>query len=492
MHEVAGVAVPHPAEVFIGGEWVQGDGGSRSIVSPSSEQVITKVALPSVAQAEAAVRAAHDDGLRGWARTAVEDRATAVRRLCDLLEERLADMDLLWAAEAGMPVRYSHTLHTFGAVGAWNAAIAAAADALVDDRRPGPLGAVLVRREPAGVVVGVMAYNGPLVTMATKIIPALLAGCPVVVKAAAESQLIMRVVAECARRAQLPPGTLSVLCADAAVGRALTADPRVDLVSLTGGRLTAQEIIRATASRFARTHLELGGKSAALLLPDADIDRALRTLVPGATSGTGQVCALLSRVLVPETRRNEIVEAMSAAWAELTVGDPFDQDTRIGPLASPAALERTERFLSRAIADGGRVAFGGRRPEGMNTGWYFEPTIVTDVARDSDLARNEVFGPITAVMTYADVDDAIALANDTNYGLAATVYTSDRAAGLACAARLRAGSVGVNAFGPDVTAPWGGRGGSGWGREGGPEGIREFTELKQIVLGADLDEEDAT
>lgn len=482
-------AALHADDILLGGDWVPGEGGRHAVVSPATEEPITEVALPSVAQAEAAVALAHDRGLSAWAVTPVPARVGSVRRMCDLIEERLPQLGLLWAAEAGMPVRYSRTLHKFGAAGAWNAAIAAAEDALADERRPGAMGDVVVRREPAGVVVGVMAYNGPVVTFGTKIVPALLAGCPVVVKAAPESQLVMRVVAECARQAGLPPGTLSVLCADAEVGRALTADPRVDLVSLTGGRATAQEIIRATAPRFARTHLELGGKSAAVILPDADLGLTLRTLTPGATSGTGQVCALLTRILVPQERHDEVVEALRTAWAGLTIGDPLDPDTRIGPMANPAALERTARFVARAVDEGGRIVHGGRRPEGMDVGWYFEPTIVTDVARDSHLARNEVFGPVTAVMTYSDVDDAVALANDTDYGLAATVYTRDRAAAMDCAARLRAGSVGINAFGPDVTAPWGGRGGSGWGREGGPEGIHEFTELKQVVLGPGLDEE---
>lgn len=347
------------------------------------------------------------------------------------------------------------------------------------------MGEVLLRREPAGVVVGVMAYNGPLVTMGTKIIPALLAGCPVVVKAAPESQLVLRMVADCAAQA-LPEGALSILCGEADLGRALTRDPRVDMVSLTGGHAAAQDIIEATRARLARTHLELGGKSAALILPDADLDRALRTLVPGATSGTGQVCALLSRVLVPESRHDEVVDALAQHWSALTIGDPLDTETAIGPLANRAAFERTMRAVDQARAEGGRVVTGGSRPAGRERGWFFEPTIVTAVGRESTLARREVFGPVTAVMTYADIDDAIDLANATDYGLAATVYTADRELGLACAARLQAGSIGLNAYGPDVTAPWGGRKGSGWGREGGAEGLWEFTELKQIVLGPGL------
>jgi acyl-CoA reductase-like NAD-dependent aldehyde dehydrogenase len=487
--DTASLVVPHADEVYLGGAWVAGDGGRQPVVSPSTELVVAEVALPSAGQAHAAVGAAQHDGLRHWARLPVADRVAAVRRMCDLLEERLEEIGRLWAAEAGMALRYSKNLHRFGAVVAWGSALAAAEEALTDQWRPGASGALLVRREPAGVVVGVMAYNGPLVTLGTKIIPALLAGCPVVVKAAPESHLVMRVVAECAERADLPPGTLSILSGDAELGRALTADRRVDLVSLTGGHRAAQDIIDATRDRFARTHLELGGKSSALILPDADIERTMRTLMPGAAAGAGQVCALLTRVLVPDSRHDEVVEAMRSVWSRLVVGDPFHPDTQIGPLANPAALERTERFMAIALDEGGEVVVGGRRPRGLRTGWYYEPTIVTHVARDSHLAHNEVFGPITAVMTYSDVEDGVALANDTVYGLAATVYTGDRALGLDCASRIRAGSVGLNVFGPDLTAPWGGRGASGWGREGGPEGILEFTELKQVVVGPGLENE---
>jgi acyl-CoA reductase-like NAD-dependent aldehyde dehydrogenase len=477
---------PHLAEVYLAGRWTAGQGGTEKVVSPSTGEFVAEVALPSVEQGRAAVTAAHEHGLSGWATTPLAERLAAVLRLCDLLESRLDDMGRVWALEAGMPIRYSRTLHKFGAVGAWTASIAAAEDALREERRAGPMGEVLVRREPAGVVVGILAYNGPLVTMATKIIPALLAGCPVIVKAAPESHLIMRIVATCAEEAGLPPGTLTIFTGPADVAQELTRDPRVDLVSLTGGQATARDIIDATAPRFARTHLELGGKSAALILPDADLAQVLRSLTPGATSGTGQVCALLSRILVPESRHDEIVEALRAAWSRLVIGDPLDPQTNIGPLANRAALDRTQSFFTRAVAEGGTVVVGGGAPSGREGTLYWEPTILTDVARDSFLARNEVFGPITALMTYTDLDDAIALVNDTEFGLAASVYTQDRGAAMTCAERIRAGSVALNGFGPDVTVPWGGRARSGWGREGGAEGIHEFTEIKQILVGPGL------
>ncbi len=480
--EAAGMDIPHPDDVFVAGAWVAGSGGRRAIVSPATEEVVAEVALPSSTDAAAAVEAARTNGLSKWASTTVAERVEVVRRFCDLLEAQLRPMEAVWAAEAGMPIRYSRTLHKFGAVGAWTTLLASATDVLAEQRRESPLGPVTVSREPAGVVVGIMSYNGPLVTVASKIIPALLAGCPVIVKGALESQLILRLVAECASQAGFPAGALSILCGDADLGQRLTADPDVDMVSLTGGRVAAQAIIDATRGRFARTHLELGGKSPALILDDAPLDSVLRSLVPGATSGTGQVCALLSRVIVPRRRHDEILTAMRDAWNALVIGDPLEPKTQIGPLISQAAVDRSSDFIARATSEGAEIVAGGRRPEGFAKGWYFEPTLVTGVDHESYLAQNEVFGPVTAVLTYEDEAEGLRLANETSYGLAATVYSGDRDRGEWFARQIRAGSVAVNTYGPTLTAPFGGMKGSGWGREAGPEGILEFTELKQIVV----------
>ncbi len=481
--EVAGVGVPHPDEVFVAGEWAPAGDATHAVTSPATGQTVAELGLPSEKNGLSAVDAARVLGLASWGGLPVAARVETCARFCALLESRLAEMETVWAVEAGMPVRYSRTLHRFGAIGAWTTALAAAQDLLRDDARSSPLGDVVVRREPAGVVVAIMSYNGPLVTMATKVIPALLAGCPVIVKGAIESQLIMRIVADCAAAARFPAGALSILCGDADLGRLLAASPHVDMVSLTGGRTAAQEIIELTRQRFARTHLELGGKSPALILDDAPTKSVLKSLLPGATSGTGQVCALLSRILVSKSRHDEVVDQLQRAWEGLRIGDPLDPKTKIGPVSTPAALERTERFIGRAVAEGARVVAGGERPEGFDAGWYFEPTLITDVGEGSDLAQNEVFGPVTAVLTYEDLEDGLRLANDTSFGLAATVYTGDREKGIECASRIRAGSVAINTYGPTLTAPYGGMKGSGWGREAGPEGILEFTELKQIVLG---------
>lgn len=481
--KVAGVTVPHADAVYVGGDWISATGRPFHVVSPSTEESAGEVLLPAAEEADTAVAAAHEHGRDAWGSMTVAARVAVCTRFCERLEDRLEDLGAVWAVEAGMPVRYSSTLHKYAAVAAWRSALNSVEDALRSDVRSSPLGEVVVQREPVGVVLAIMAYNGPLVTVATKVLPALLAGCPVIVKAAEASQLTMRIVAECAADAGFPSGVLSILCSDVAVAERLTADPRVDMVSLTGGRNAAQEIIENTRGRFARTHLELGGKSPALILDDAPIDRVLKSLVPGATGGTGQVCALLSRVLVSERRHDELVEQMRAAWQDLRIGDPLDPKTRVGPLLDRVARERTEGFVERAIAAGGQVVSGGRRPPEFDKGYYYEPTLVTEAAPDAEVVQDEVFGPVTVVQTYRDLDDGIRLANDTGFGLASSVYTTDRAVALEVASAVVAGSVAINTFGPSVTAPFGGRKGSGWGRESGPEGIQEFTELKQVVIG---------
>ncbi len=484
--ELVAATVGHLDEVYMAGEWIAGDGGTYDVVSPSTEEVIASVSLPSLAQADRAIQLAHDLGQQSWSRVPVAERVEAVRRFCVAMEARFSQIAVAWALEAGAPVRYSKTLHRYAAAGAWQTALDCAVEALADVRRATPLGEVIVRREPVGVVVGVMAYNGPVVTVASKVIPALLAGCPVVVKAAPESQLVMRLLADCADEAGFPAGTLTLFAGDIDLGRRLTAHEQTDLVSLTGGTRAAQEIIDATRNRFARTHLELGGKSPALILEDAPVAETLRTLVAGATGGTGQLCALLSRILIPRSQWDEWLGALTEAWSKINVGDPLAPETLVGPLANAAARDRTESFVATARTEGATVASGGRRPPDLPTGYYYEPTLLVDVHRDSTLATTEVFGPATAVIAYDDLDDGIALANATTYGLAASVYTADREKAWYCAERIESGSVALNAWGPSVAAPYGGRKHSGWGREGGPEGIHEFTELKQILLGPGL------
>ncbi|MEE4023683.1 aldehyde dehydrogenase family protein [Gordonia sp. PKS22-38] len=472
----------HAESVFIGGAWHRASGAIRTVVSPATGQPVAETRQPSAADAVAAVASA-DDARDRWASFPVDQRVAACARWLNALDARSDDLDAMWALEAGMPVRHGRALYRFAAVPAWQSALAGADEVLTDRRRSSELGEVLLRREPVGVVVAILPYNGPVVTVASKAIPALLAGCPVVIKAAPESQLTMAIVAECARLAGFPPGVVNVVCGGADIGQTLTRDPRVDMVSLTGGHVAAQDVLAATHQRYARVQLELGGKSPAIILDDSPLEKTLRSLIPGATNAAGQVCALLSRIVVSRRRHDEVVERLRVGFERLRIGDPLDPKTHIGPLINEDAVRRTEGFVTHALADGAELVTGGSRPENLDVGCYYRPTLFTGVCEDAQLARREVFGPVTAVQVYDDVDDAVRLANATEFGLSGAVFTADTDIGVEIASRIRAGSVAVNAFGPAMSSPFGGIKASGWGRESGPEGILGFTELQQILIG---------
>lgn len=479
---ISGVDIAHTDDVLVGGVWRPATGDEYTVVDPSTAQPVAVVRHPSVADAISAVDSA-DAALARWADTPLAERIAITARWFELVDVRAADLEVVWAVEAGMPLRHGRALHRFGTTAAWRSALEGAEAMLRERTERCELGEVVLRREPIGVVVAILPYNGPVVTIASKVVPALLAGCPVIIKAAPESHLTMALVADCAARAGFPAGVVNIVCGPVEVGKALTRDRRVDMVSLTGGHAAAQDVLAATHGRYARTQLELGGKSPAVILDDAPLDRTLRVLVPGATNGTGQVCALLSRILVSERRHDEVIEHLKAGWERLTIGDPKNPRTHLGPLINETALRRTEDFVARASADGARLVTGGKRPAHPATGWFHEPTLFTEVSEDSELIQREVFGPVTAIQVYRDLDDAIRLANATAFGLSGAVFTADAALGLEVAGRIRSGAVAVNSLGPAMGVAFGGVGASGWGRESGADGIPGFTELKQILIG---------
>ncbi|TSD92954.1 aldehyde dehydrogenase family protein [Skermania sp. ID1734] len=476
--------LPRPDELLIGGQWRASGAGERTpVVSPATGHVVAQVVMPGVDDAEAALEAATDAFGGDWTNTPVGQRVEVVGRFCSLLEGRAEEIAQLWAVEAGIPVRWGRTLHKFGAVAAWRGALQEAEQALAPEVRDTSVGKVNIEYEPVGPVLAIMPYNGPLPTLGSKVIPALLAGSTVVVKAAPESSLTTRVMSECAVAAGFPPGVLSILAAGVDVSRHLVGDPRVELISFTGGGRTASQILRDSADNLPRTVFELGGKSPAVLLEDVDLGKVKRALVAGAMSGSGQVCATLSRIVVPASRHDEVVDMLSDAYSSLRIGDPRSPDTDHGPLSNRAAFERTRRFVETAVQQGAEVATGGRIPDGFDAGFFYEPTLIVGAGENDDIVQQEVFGPVTVVQPYTDVEDAVRIANGTVYGLAGSVFTSDRERGLEVARRIRAGSVALNTFGPTMAAPFGGVKKSGWGRECGPEGIREFSSVKQVLIG---------
>ncbi|MGW0356855.1 aldehyde dehydrogenase family protein [Nocardia nova] len=478
------VDVPALDKVFIAGEWVDPAGtGTIDVVMPSTEEVVATVPAPGAADADAAVvaaRAAFDEG--PWPRMSPEQRAKICRAFADELETRLDALNRAWMFESGYTRAHGEMINSGAGRAIWGHAIEIAPGLAWEQTRTNATSEVLVQHRPIGTVLAILTYNGPVPLMGMKVIPALLAGCTVVVKFAPESQLTSRLIMDAAAAAGFPAGVISGLAAELETSKYLVAHPGIDMVHMTGGTAVAKEVVKQTSERLARTGLELGGKSPAIIADDVDIDEVLATLVPGAIGGCGQVCVALSRILVSRKRYDEVVDKLAEAFTAIKVGDPFAPDTDLGPLANKRALERTERMLARALEQGAVVAAGGKRPDGITRGYYFEPTLLRDVTSDMEIAQQEVFGPIIVVIAYDDIDDAIRIANDTDFGLAASVYARDRDAALEIALRIRSGGVALNLAGCSLTEPFGGVKQSGWGRECGAEGILEFTEIKQILL----------
>jgi aldehyde dehydrogenase (NAD+) len=475
------ITIPGADQVFIAGEWREPSTSEKiDVISPSTEETLIRVARPSRDDADAAVAAARKAFDSGpWPRLGIAERVEVVTRFCDAMEAGFGDLDRAWAFESGAPLKHCVMMHKGAASMSWRAALAIAPTLPWEEDR----GDAIVRREPTGTVLAILTNNGPVTLMAMKVVPALLAGCPVVVKHAPESQLTAHLVAEASRQAGFPEGVLSFLPADTEVTQHLVSHPGIDMVTVTGGQAIAREIVQRTAPRLARTALELGGKSPAILTEDVDLDLVMSTLGEGSSSFMGQICVLLSRILVPRSRYDEVTEAFRAYYTSLKIGDPFDPATDRGPLSVERARNRTESYVAGAIAEGARLVCGGKRPDGFPRGYYYEPTLLADVNSKMTIAQEEVFGPVTCLIPYDGIDQAVEIANDTMYGLAAAVYAKDTAVALDIARRIRAGAIGVNTAGMSLGQPFGGVKQSGWGRECGPEGILEFTDIKQMLVG---------
>lgn len=470
----------HFGELSIGGGWVTpATSETFDVVNPATEEVIARVAAPSTKDADravAAARRAFDEGPWPW--LAPGERAEAVVRLCDAFERRLSELNLAWALESGAPLAHGELMNDGAGVAVWRHAVGLAPDLPWEEDR----GDALVRREPVGTVLAVLTYNGPVVLMGMKVVPALLAGCPVIVKHAPESQLTARILADAAHEAGLPEGVLSFLPASTEVTQYLVGHDGVDLVTVTGGVPIGVDVVQRTSSRLARTILELGGKSPAILADDVDLDVVMESLAEGASSFLGQICVSLSRIVAPRSRYDEVVGALASYYSGLRIGDPLDRGVQRGPLAVERARQRTETVVETARQAGARVVVGGKRPAHLEQGWFYEPTLLADVSNDMAVARQEIFGPVTSVIPYDDIEDAVRIANDTQYGLAASVYAASTGAALDIARRIRSGTVAVNTAGMSLTQPFGGVRCSGWGRECGAEGILEFTDIKQILV----------
>jgi acyl-CoA reductase-like NAD-dependent aldehyde dehydrogenase len=473
--------------LFIGGRWVEPAGGDTiEVVSPVTEQVVGRVphATPAdVDRAVAAAREAFDHG--PWPRTTMAERIAVVTRIMDALAARHQELAELVTLQNGSPMAFSVRGQALSAVGAFGMALAAAAQFEQEAERLGTGGPVLVRREPVGVVAAITPWNIPQLTIAGKLAPALLAGCTVILKPSPETPLDANWLAALCAQAGLPEGVLSVLPAGRETGAYLVSHPGIDKIAFTGSVGAGKAVMAAAAQNLTRVSLELGGKSAAILLDDADLSVALPALVGGTcAANSGQACVALTRVLVPSARYDEVAAALAAAFGALKVGDPSDPSTVVGPMVTRSQQQRNLDYIRTGQEEGAKVLTGGGVPEGLTTGWYVQPTLFGDVTNDMRIAREEIFGPVVCLIRYETEDEAVALANDSDFGLSGAVFGADAERAAEVARRVRTGTITVNGFRLDLAAPFGGYKNSGIGREFGLEGLSAYFEYKSVNLPA--------
>ncbi|MEU5691846.1 aldehyde dehydrogenase [Actinosynnema sp. NPDC020468] len=470
--------------LFVDGDWVAPAGDAvLAVVNPHTEQRIGQVpdSTPAdVDRAVAAARAAFDSG--PWRRTSPAERAEVLGGLAAAFERERDTIVGLTTAEMGCPVSQSALINGVLPTMQLGYHAGLAADLAVEERRTGPMGTTVVRREPIGVVAAIVPWNGPIYLALNKILPALLAGCSVVLKPAPEASLGLLHLTGLIAASGLPAGVFNVVTGGREVGESLVAHPGVDRVSFTGSTAAGRRIAALCGERLKRVGLELGGKSAAIVLDDADLAATVEGLKTASLLNTGQICAAQSRLLVSHRRHDEFVDALVDAVGAMRVGDPTDPATEVGPLVSARQRDRVEGYLALGREEGAKTALGGGRVPGRATGWYVEPTVFTGVDNSMRVAREEIFGPVLTVIPFRDEEEAVAIANDSEYGLAGSVWTDDVERGLALSRAVRVGSYGVNCYTSDVTVPFGGFKASGLGREGGPEGVDEYFEFQSVKL----------
>lgn len=467
---------------YIGGGWVRPSGtDSYGVVSPHSEEVIARVPGSTSADMDAAVAAARSAFDTGpWPRMTPAERAGVVGRIAELFAKQGAEMNNLITQEMGSPVTMGELTQIAPAQSAYQYYATLGDGHVEEEERPGMLGPVIVRREPVGVVAAITPWNVPEMLIATKIAPALVAGCTVVVKPPPEAPLDAYMLAELLTAAGLPDGVVNIVPGGREAGEYLVSHPQVDKVAFTGSTAAGQRVAEICGRQTKRCSLELGGKSAAIIAEDADLDVAVPMLKMVGLLNNGQACIAQSRILAPRSRYAEVVDALAEMVGSLVVGDPADPATEIGPLVARRQQERVEGYIRAGIDEGARVAAGGG-PAAPDRGWYVSPTLFAEVDNGMRIAREEIFGPVLSVISYRDEDDAVRIANDSDYGLAGTVWTADVEHGIDIARRVRTGTYGVNVYNIDTCAPFGGYKNSGIGREMGPEGLNQYLEYKTIV-----------
>lgn len=463
--------------------------GAFHVISPHTEKPIAEVQAAGPTDVDAAVAAAREALTSGpWGRSAPPERIAAIRRLADIYDRRRPEMADTITAEIGAPISFAKRAQ----VGLPAFMIRAFCDLAErhqwQETRAGFFGSdVLIRKEPVGVAAAIVPWNMPQFLIVTKLVPALLAGCTVVLKPAPESPLDALLLSEMIDEAGLPPGVVSVLPGDAALGAYLVAHPGVDKVSFTGSTAAGRAVAAACAANLTKVSLELGGKSAAIILDDAAPDMVAAGVRSASLSNSGQICNALTRILVPDHRHYAYLDALATEMRGLRVGDPSDPATQIGPLVSRRQQQRVRDYIQLGQREGAQLVVGGTNmPDGLESGWYVQPTLFAVADNAMRIAREEIFGPVITVIAYRDEDEAVAIANDSDYGLAGSVWGTDTDRALAIAARIHTGTVGINqGYTMDPFAPFGGVKASGYGRELGPEGLESYLDTKSIAIASE-------
>lgn len=479
------IVIPaHHQTLFIGGEWVKPFSSNRiEVISATTEELIGSVPEGSEPDIDLAVAAArHALKQSTWATCSPAERGAALGRFADAIEKRGAHLARSVSMQNGMPINVADQLESGFVVGMLRYYAALASTMQVEESRPSPMGFTsLVRREPVGVVGAIVPWNFPVALSMMKIGPALAAGCTIVLKPSPETVLDCYLLAEAAEEAQLPPGVINWVPGGRKLGAYLVSHPGIDKVAFTGSTAAGRLIAQECGKLLRPVSLELGGKSAAIILEDANLDAFLQGIPSVSMLNNGQACFSCTRILVPNSRYKEIVDAISATVSSFVVGDPLDRATVVGPMASSIHRDRVESYIAKGKSEA-KLTAGGGRPKDRTRGWFVQPTVFADVSNSAVIAQEEIFGPVLSIIRYNDDDEAVNIANASEYGLGGTIWSTDIERATRLARRVESGTVGINGYLPDMNAPFGGIKSSGLGRELGPESIASYQQYKSVYL----------
>ena len=466
---------PH---LYIDGSWVEPNGeGTIEVINPASEGVIGSVPVGIESDANAAVEAARA-AFTGWSESTIDERSNYLNLLSSALKDRGEEIAELITSEVGTPIEYSR-MAMVGTPRVVSRSYAKILDGFAWEEE---IRNSIVVKEPIGVVAMITPWNFPLHQIIGKVAPAIAAGCTMVLKPSKEAPLNAFVLADILDEIGLPNGVFNLISGHGReIGETLASHPEVDMVSFTGSTNAGVRVSELAAPSVKRVTLELGGKSANIILDDADIPRAASSAIYSCFANSGQECSALTRLLVPEDSREEVVEVIASKIGRYTVGDPMDGTSKCGPLVSKRQQESVSRYISTGIDEGATLVAGGEgMPDDLDSGFYVRPTVFADVTPEMTVFREEIFGPVLCITTYSNVEEAIELANDSEYGLSGGVWSGDESRAMKVARKLRTGQVSINGGAFNVTAPFGGYKKSGLGRELGVHGMEEFLETKSI------------